>query len=92
MAALDPDHPVTRSFSAVYWKGGDTAVESAILRPQFFDKLVVWGGDTAVRNALKYAGPGFEIVSFDPKVSMSMIGRETSKAPIGSPTRPSGPP
>lgn len=76
MASIDPGHPTLRSFSAVYWKGGDTSTESAIMRPQFFDKMVVWGGDSAVRNALRYAGPGFEIVSFDPKVSMSMVGRE----------------
>jgi hypothetical protein len=76
MAQVDPAHPTVRSFSAVYWKGGDTRTESAILRPQFFDKMVVWGGESAVRNALRYAGPGFEIVSFDPKVSISMVGRE----------------
>ena len=76
MADVDPDHPTVKSFSAVYWKGGDTAIESAIMRPQFFDKMVVWGGESAVRNALRYAGPGFEIVSFDPKVSISMVGRE----------------
>jgi hypothetical protein len=76
MSRIDPDHPTLHSFSAVYWKGGDTRIESAIMRPQFFDKLVVWGGDSAVSNALRYAGPGFEIVSFDPKVSVSMVGRE----------------
>jgi hypothetical protein len=76
MADVDPEHPTVKSFSAVYWKGGDAATESAIMRPQFFDKMVVWGGDSAVRNALRYAGPGFEIVSFDPKVSISMVGRE----------------
>lgn len=76
MADVDADHPTVQSFSAVYWKGGDTATESPIMRPQFFDKMVVWGGESAVRNALRYAGPGFEIVSFDPKVSISMVGRE----------------
>jgi hypothetical protein len=76
MADVDPKHPTVQSFSAVYWKGGDTRIESAIMRLQFFDKMVVWGGDSAVRNALRYAGPGFEIVSFDPKVSISMVGRE----------------
>lgn len=76
MASVDPDHPTLRSFTAVYWKGGDVKVESAILRPQFFDKVVVWGGEASVRGALQYAGPGFEVVSFDPKVSMSLVGQE----------------
>ena len=76
MADIDPEHPVTRSFSAVYWKGGDERIESVLCRAQYFDKMVVWGGEAAVRHALKYIGPGFELVSNDPKVSMSMIGHE----------------
>jgi hypothetical protein len=76
MADIDPRHPTTRSFAAVYWKGGDAAIESALYRSQYFDKIVVWGGDAAVRHVLKYVGPGLEMLSFDPKVSISMIGCE----------------
>ena len=76
MAKVAPNHPVVRSFSAVYWRGGDPAIESHLLRPQFFDKLVAWGGESALRSAKKYIGPGFELVAFDPKTSISFIGRE----------------
>ena len=76
MAKLAPEHPVVRSFSAVYWRGGDETVESRLLRPQFFDKLVAWGGEAALRSAKNYVGPGFELVAFDPKTSISIIGRE----------------
>ncbi|MGA8705570.1 MAG: acyl-CoA reductase [Steroidobacteraceae bacterium] len=76
MAKVAPGHPVVRSFSAVYWRGGDQAVESHLLRPQFFDKLVAWGGESALRSAKNYIGPGFELVAFDPKTSISIIGRE----------------
>lgn len=76
LAAVAPGHPVTRSFSAVYWRGGDEAVEEALLRPQFFDKIVAWGGEGALRSAQKYVGPGLELVAFDPKTSMSLIGHE----------------
>jgi hypothetical protein len=76
MADVGPNHPVTRSFSAAYWRGGDASIESHIYRSQYFDKLVVWGGEAAVRHAMKYAAPGFEIISFDPKISISLIGRE----------------
>jgi hypothetical protein len=76
MADIDPIHPVTRSFSAVYWRGGDSGVESNIYRAQYFDKIVVWGGESAVRHVAKYAGPGLELIAFDPKVSFSLIGRE----------------
>jgi Acyl-CoA reductase (LuxC) len=76
MAKIDPAHPLTQSFSAAYWRGGDDNVESILYRAQYFDKLVVWGGESAVRHAMRYAGPGLELVAFDPKVSISLIGRE----------------
>jgi hypothetical protein len=74
--AVAPGHPTTRSFSAAYWRGGDEEVESVLFRPQFFDKLAAWGGDAALRSAKAYVGPGFELVSFDPKSSISLVGRE----------------
>lgn len=40
MSAAAPDHPLIRSFSAAYWRGGDAKVEGMLFRPQFFDKLV----------------------------------------------------
>lgn len=76
MADIDPDHPVLRSMSAVYWRGGDDTVERVLYRPQYFDKLVAWGGGSAIEHAARYAGPGFQLVSFDPKTSISMIGAE----------------
>src|SRR5882672_6313500 len=76
MAAIAPGHPSVRSFSAVYWRGGDAAVEGTIFRPQYFDKLVAWGGEGAIKSAKNYIGPGFELVAFDPKTSISMIGKE----------------
>ncbi len=76
LSATAPGHPLARSFSAAYWRGGDDAVESALFRPQFFDKIIAWGGESTIRSAIKHIGPGFELVSFDPKSSISMLGRE----------------
>jgi hypothetical protein len=76
MAAIDPDHPIVRSMSAAYWRGGDATVENVLYRPQYFDKIVAWGGGDAINNVVKYIGPGFQLVSFDPKTSISMIGKE----------------
>jgi len=76
MADVDPDHPVVRSMSAVYWRGGDDTVERVLYRPQYFDKIVAWGGGDAIDNVVKYLGPGFQLISFDPKTSISMVGRE----------------
>ncbi|MEW9853953.1 acyl-CoA reductase [Novosphingobium sp. M1R2S20] len=76
MADIDPNHPIVRSMSAVYWRGGDDAVERVLYRPQYFDKIVAWGGGDAINNVIKYLGPGFQLVSFDPKTSISMVGKE----------------
>jgi hypothetical protein len=76
MADIDPHHPVVKSMSAVYWRGGDEAVERVLYRPQYFDKIVAWGGGDAIGNVVKYLGPGFQLVSFDPKTSISMVGCE----------------
>ena len=76
MAEIDPTHPIVRSMSAVYWRGGDDAVERVLYRPQYFDKIVAWGGGDAINNVVKYLGPGFQLVSFDPKTSISMVGQE----------------
>jgi hypothetical protein len=76
MADIDPNHPVVQSMSAVYWRGGDDMVERILYRPQYFDKLVAWGGGDAINSVMKYIGPGFQLVSFDPKTSISMVGKE----------------
>ena len=76
MAEVDPKHPVVQSMSAVYWQGGDTAIERTLYRPQYFDKIVAWGGGEAINNVIQYLGPGIQLISFDPKSSISMIGRE----------------
>jgi hypothetical protein len=74
LSTVAKGHPVARSFSAAYWRGGDVSVEGKLFRPQFFDKIVAWGGESTIRGALKYVGPGFELVAFDPKTSISLIG------------------
>lgn len=76
MAEIDPRHPLVRSMSAVYWRGGDESIERTLYRPQYFDKIVAWGGGEAIENVIRYLGPGIELVSFDPKSSISLIGRE----------------
>ncbi|SCW75634.1 Acyl-CoA reductase (LuxC) [Sphingobium faniae] len=76
MAEVAPGHPTVRSFSAVYWRGGDEAVERFIFQPQFFEKIVAWGGEAAIRHVTRYLGPGLELIALDPKQSCSFIGRE----------------
>lgn len=76
MADIDADHPIVQSMSAIYWRGGDDAIERVLYRPQYFDKIVAWGGGDAINNVVKYLGPGFQLISFDPKTSISMVGKQ----------------
>lgn len=76
MAEVDATHPVVRSMSAVYWRGGDERIERTLYRPQYFDRIAAWGGGEAINNVIRYLGPGIQLVSFDPKTSISMIGAE----------------
>jgi hypothetical protein len=76
MADIDPNHPIVKSMSAIYWRGGDETVERVLYRPQYFDKIVAWGGGDAINNVIHYLGPGFQLVSFDPKTSISMVGKQ----------------
>ena len=74
MADIDPQHPVVKAFTAVYWRGGEESIERPLFRPQYFDRIVGWGGGEAINNLIKYLGPGLQLISFDPKASISMIG------------------
>jgi hypothetical protein len=76
MAAVAPDHPLTRHISVAYWKGGDTEVESALYAPRNIEKLIAWGGLASVTHVLRYVRPGLELVTLDPKRSATIIGPE----------------
>lgn len=76
MIDLDPDHPVTRHLSAAYWKGGDEEIERRIIRPSRIEKLTAWGGMASMTHIRKYLVPGIELIALNPKLSISIVGRE----------------
>ena len=76
MIDLDPEHPVTRHFAVAYWKGGDTAVEGEIIRPSRIEKLTAWGGMSSMVHVQQYLVPGIELIAMNPKISISIVGRE----------------
>lgn len=73
--AAAPDHPLTRHLSIVYWQGGDESVEAVLFLPNAYDRIVVWGAPEAVTSVQSRALLT-KIVSFNPRYSVSMIGRE----------------
>ncbi|MGW5049808.1 cytochrome P450 [Actinokineospora sp. NPDC004072] len=76
MAEVDPDHPLVRHLSAVYWKGGAEDFERALYRPANVEKIVAWGGFASVRHITRYLQPGLELIALDPKLSATVIGPE----------------
>jgi len=76
MIELDRDHPVTRHMSAAYWKGGDEKVEATLYNPNRIEKIVAWGGFDSIKHITRYLQPGLDLITLDPKHSMSVIGRE----------------
>ena len=57
MIDMAPDHPLTRNWSAAYWKGGDETFEREIYHPKNVDRIVAWGGFESVRHIAKYVRP-----------------------------------
>jgi hypothetical protein len=76
MVDLDPDHPVTRHVSALHWRGGDEIVEPTVFSSPNIDKIVAWGGVSAIKHVSRFVGPGVELIALDPKISISLLGAE----------------
>ncbi len=76
MCDMAPDHPITRHFSVAYWRGGDSAVEDRLYQPHNVEKIIAWGGLAGIRHVTKYIQPGLELISLDPKTSISVVGPE----------------
>jgi hypothetical protein len=71
-----PDHPVTKHLSVAYWKGGDTTIERAIYDPRKIEKIIAWGGFDSVKHVTQYLQPGIDLITQDPKLSGTIIGKE----------------
>lgn len=76
MLELDPEHPLTKHLSVVYWKGGDESIERRIYDPRLVEKVVAWGGFASIRHITQYLQPGLDLITLDPKHSATIIGPE----------------
>lgn len=76
MVDMAPTHPLTKHLSVAYWKGGDESLEQHLYQPHNIEKILAWGGLASVKHVTKYVQPGLELISLDPKRSVSIIGPE----------------
>lgn len=79
MIDMDPDHPVTRHFAVAYWKGGDERLESQLYHPSAIQRITAWGGMSSMTHIQKYLVPGIELIPMNPKLSISIVGKEAFK-------------
>ncbi len=76
MIEMAPDHPITKHLSVGYWKGGDSSFEDVLYQPKNIEKIVAWGGFASITHIAKYIQPGIDLITLDPKLSSSIIGKE----------------
>jgi hypothetical protein len=74
---MAPDHPLTKAYTAVYWRGGDETFESKLYHPRNVERIVAWGGFASVKHIAKYVRPGIDLMTFDPKISRAILGEGT---------------
>ncbi|WP_023602902.1 aldehyde dehydrogenase family protein [Aliivibrio logei] len=69
---VNADHPITRSMSVMYWSHNeDMSLPKKIMNHA--DVVVAWGGDEAIKWAVKHSPHHVDIVKFGPKKSLSII-------------------
>jgi hypothetical protein len=76
MIGFAPDHPLTRHLSVAYWKGGDANIERQLYDPRRIEKIIAWGGFDSVKHVIQYLQPGIDLITQDPKLSGTIIGKE----------------
>lgn len=79
MSDIDKSHPIVKHFAAAYWKGGDQEFERRLVTPYNLEKIIAWGGHNSIRSIKKLVGPGIDLITLDPKFSVSIIGEEAFK-------------
>jgi hypothetical protein len=75
MIDMAPDHPITKHLSVGYWKGGDSSFEDTLYQPRSIEKIIAWGGLASITHIAKYIQPGIDLITLDPKLSSSIIGK-----------------
>ncbi len=70
-ADVDPDHPVTRSLSVLWWESGRSPAGERLAAAA--DAIVAWGGEDTMRWIAEVASPETEITWFGPRRSVAVI-------------------
>jgi len=68
--------PIThhQAFFRGLLEGGDARSRGQTLQTHNIEKIIAWGGLAGIRHVTKYIQPGLELISLDPKTSISVVG------------------
>lgn len=70
-ADVDPEHPVTKSVSAVYWNKDDS--ENIEYFSSKADGMIVWGGHDTIKAYKSICPVGCEFIEYGPKKGIQII-------------------
>ncbi|MBI5353985.1 MAG: long-chain-fatty-acyl-CoA reductase [Chloroflexi bacterium] len=84
MLDVDPNHPVTKHFSVVYWPKDMLEFENELIQPRYLEKIISWGGALGGVNSTLNHGSlqasGIDVIALGPKFSISILGSEAFKS------------
>jgi len=80
MLDVDPNHPVTKHFSVLYWSKELQDFEHDLIQPRYLEKIISWGGALGGINSTLNHGnlqaSGIDVIALGPKFSISILGKE----------------
>jgi len=80
MLDVDPNHPVTKHFSVLYWSTELQDFEHDLIQPRYLEKIISWGGALGgVNSTLNHGNlqaSGIDVIALGPKFSISILGSE----------------
>jgi hypothetical protein len=85
MMDVDPNHPVTRHFSVVFWPTDIPEFENELIQPRYLEKIISWGGAMGGVNSTLNHGSlrtsGIDVIALGPKFSISILGTDAFQTP-----------
>ncbi|MCL4528178.1 MAG: hypothetical protein M1282_02050 [Chloroflexi bacterium] len=87
MLDVDPNHPVTKHFSVVYWSKELHDFEHELIQSRYLEKIISWGGALGGINSTLNHGnlqaSGIDVIALGPKFSISILGKEAFTTSAG---------
>ena len=71
---VDPEHPVTKTTSVLYWPDTNHEIFGKII--SLVNAVSVWGGYDAIHETRKNSPQGVELLEFGPRRGVQLIGKD----------------